>query len=404
MRLVDIMSRDVLTISIERTVAQAAEEMAERGCGAILVEDHGQLVGIFTERDILTRIVARGRDPKTTPVGFAMSSDPVYLALDATTDVDGALEIMETRRFRHLPILDGKKIVGIVSLRDLMHQRAVDLTRERDDRTRKLIDVNAELQLRNQELTEQSMRRVVAEKLAAVSTLCLGVANELDAPLRALTSASVDLAQFAERALDDEGVARHVSVTRGRAREAAAVTLHILSRLRNFSQGGGLGGVRPVSITSCLEEIVATYRNIAPPRVEFVLTLGDTSAIWAVEEEIRLAFMCLLDNALQAVAERGTDYKHGKICITTWAAKNGGVVVDLADNGVGLPEDVVPRVFEPFFTTRGDRGTGLGASAAFGIVQRHGGSLEVASKLGEGSSFRVALPKGKAPIEVADPE
>ena len=101
-------------------------------------------------------------------------------------------------------------------------------------------------------------------------------------------------------------------------------------------------------------------------------------------------FLNLLVNAMQAI--EATHREDGRIAIDT-RSKGREVVVEITDNGCGIPADVLPRIFDPFFTTKavGD-GTGLGLSITHGIVQDHGGRLEVESTPGQGTCFRVILP------------
>jgi signal transduction histidine kinase len=96
----------------------------------------------------------------------------------------------------------------------------------------------------------------------------------------------------------------------------------------------------------------------------------------------------LLMNAKHALAGR----PFGRITVET-LAQRGGVELHVSDNGPGIPEEIQDRIFDPFFTTKGpDQGTGLGLSIAFDIVREHGGSLEIASRPGEGARFIVRLP------------
>ncbi len=99
------------------SVRDAAMTMAERRIGAVLVVEDGRLVGIFTERDVVTRVVARGGDPDRTTLGEVMTPDPDTIGPDDS--VAYALERMSQAGYRHLPVIDGGELIGIVSIRDL---------------------------------------------------------------------------------------------------------------------------------------------------------------------------------------------------------------------------------------------------------------------------------------------
>jgi CBS domain-containing protein len=104
--------------------------MVERNIGAVPVLRDGQLEGIFSERDLMKRVVAEGRDTKTTRVEDVMTSDPLVVCPEES--VDSCMVLMRNHGFRHLPICDGKKLRGLVSLRDLLLR---DLS-EKDDEVR----------------------------------------------------------------------------------------------------------------------------------------------------------------------------------------------------------------------------------------------------------------------------
>jgi CBS domain-containing protein len=107
----------IVTVSPDTPVSDAAREMTRRRIGAVLVTEDGELQGIFTERDALTRVLAAGRNPDTTLLGEVMTRDPDTIA--PTETVAFALSMMNERGYRHLPVVEGDRIVGIVSIRDL---------------------------------------------------------------------------------------------------------------------------------------------------------------------------------------------------------------------------------------------------------------------------------------------
>jgi two-component system NtrC family sensor kinase len=109
--------------------------------------------------------------------------------------------------------------------------------------------------------------------------------------------------------------------------------------------------------------------------------------------QLKQVFMNLLMNAYQAIAERvGQSGETGEIRLST-RRREDGILIEVSDTGVGIPPENLGRIFDPFFTTKEvGVGTGLGLSTSFGIVQRHGGTIDVRSEPGEGSSFEVFLP------------
>jgi len=129
MKLINSIIGDRETVTIERSslVRAAARLMADRKIGAVPVLDGERLVGIFSERDVLTRVVAAGCDPDATPVGDVMSSELVVA--DPAESYEACLSRMREAHVRHVIVLDQGRLAGIVSLRDLL---AVDI-HEKDE-------------------------------------------------------------------------------------------------------------------------------------------------------------------------------------------------------------------------------------------------------------------------------
>ncbi len=114
----DVMSRKVLTVFEDEMVLQAVKNMDTARVGCVLVMDKGQhVVGIFTERDLMTKVVAPEKDPKKMPVSEAMTKDPQTLSSDMP--ILTAFQLLHNSSFRHVPVMDDSKLVGILSVRDL---------------------------------------------------------------------------------------------------------------------------------------------------------------------------------------------------------------------------------------------------------------------------------------------
>jgi len=129
-----IASRETVTVDSATSVLDAARVMSAQHIGAVPVVDGERLSGIFTERDVMARIVAEGREPRSTPIGDVMSTDLVVTEITETCEV--CLARMQQARVRHVIVLDKGRLAGIVSLRDLM---AADL----DDKAEAISLLNA---------------------------------------------------------------------------------------------------------------------------------------------------------------------------------------------------------------------------------------------------------------------
>lgn len=118
-RLKDILQeRAWFSAEIGQTVAEVARVMAARNVGAILVLEHGELRGVFSERDLMTRVVAAGLDPAQTPVEKVMSTH--LSTIQETATIEEAMQLMRQYNCRHLPVMRGSQVTGFISMRDLM--------------------------------------------------------------------------------------------------------------------------------------------------------------------------------------------------------------------------------------------------------------------------------------------
>jgi CBS domain-containing protein len=123
-----VKDRKVYSVEATRTVLEAARYMMEHNVGAVPVLRNGELVGILSERDIMNRVVAVGRTPGTTAVSEVMTANPRAVAADES--IEECLFVMREFGFRHLPIVDGKELKGLVSLRDVLMHHAAELERQ----------------------------------------------------------------------------------------------------------------------------------------------------------------------------------------------------------------------------------------------------------------------------------
>ncbi len=129
-----IRNRKIHSLQASETVRTAALYMTQCNIGAIPVMDEGRLAGVFSERDMLTRVVAAMRDPEMTRVRDVMTTEPFIVGPDDT--VERCMLAMKHHGFRHLPVCDGEKLIGFVSLRDLLlhdlDEKEVDLKMMRE--------------------------------------------------------------------------------------------------------------------------------------------------------------------------------------------------------------------------------------------------------------------------------
>jgi signal transduction histidine kinase len=231
---------------------------------------------------------------------------------------------------------------------------------------------------------EAEGRLVHAAKLAAVGEMAAGIAHELNNPL-------TTVAGFAELLLDETpaGAANRADLE---------MVLHeslrargVVRRLLDFARQGERTRAR-TDMNEILDDVLAlTTHFIHTSGVRLEVRRGENiPRISADANQLKQVLLNLVHNALQAMPAGGDL----QIAISQ-KPRDGRdwVVIDVADNGIGIDPKDIDRIFEPFFTTRGRHGgTGLGLSVTYGIVSDHGGTIEVESKPGEGARFSVWLP------------
>ena len=121
-------TREFYYVSPDTPVREAAEYMSERNIGAVCVLDGTRLIGILSERDMMNRVIAAGLDPEKTTVSEVMTKKPVVV--EAKECCHDCLTVMKTAGVRHLPVIDGDKLLGMVSLRDLLQADLTDKEEE----------------------------------------------------------------------------------------------------------------------------------------------------------------------------------------------------------------------------------------------------------------------------------
>ena len=123
-----LQNRELFCVDERQTVAEVAQRMAELHCGAILVLNDADLRGVFSERDLMNRVVLERLDPESTPVSEVMST--AIATIDELASIEDAMEMMQAHNCRHLPVTRGSRVVGFLSMRDVMHFELARKTEE----------------------------------------------------------------------------------------------------------------------------------------------------------------------------------------------------------------------------------------------------------------------------------
>ncbi|UCE85848.1 MAG: hypothetical protein JSU66_16210 [Deltaproteobacteria bacterium] len=233
-------------------------------------------------------------------------------------------------------------------------------------------------------LRETKLRARAAEQLASVGTLVAGLAHEIGTPMGVIQGH----AELLESSAGDER-------SRWRAHTIGEQVGRISEIIRTLlSMAKPRPPVREsVSIASVLDTTLSFMtEKLRSRKVDLVRKFQTVPEIEGDHEKLQQLFLNLFLNAIDAMPEGGT------LCVCLCPGANGSVVVDVEDTGVGIKREVAKKIFEPFYTTKeAGRGSGLGLMVARGIVHEHDGEIEVTSRPGHGSVFRIEFPAPHAP-------
>lgn len=241
-----------------------------------------------------------------------------------------------------------------------------------------------ELEQANRELEQAQHRVIESERRRAISDIAAGVAHDFNNLLGAILG-NAQLIQLAESLEEAAGMAETIEIA---ARDAAT----IVRRIQEFTRSREAVDRAPIDVRSLIESAI----NITRPRwrdeaqlhgsvIEVRSECAPVAPVFGVESELREVLINLIMNAVDAMPEGGA-------LTIGCRQERDRVAIYVRDTGQGMGPDVLTRAGQPFFTTKGSRGTGLGLAVSQGIVQRHGGELLLDSVEGQGTTVTMCVP------------
>ena len=228
------------------------------------------------------------------------------------------------------------------------------------------------------ELKDAKDQLVRAEKLQALGEMAAGVAHDFNNVL----SAILGRAQMLEIMLKDPNHLRSVEVIAKAALDGAGT----VRRIQAFAKEKPENPLRPVTLNPIVRDAIerATPLAVSPKRaVDLLMDLGEVPKVLGDAVELREALTNLINNGMDAMPHGGR--------LTVRTGTDGGPWFEVEDTGIGMDQETANKIFDPFFSTKGDQGSGLGLSVTYAIVQRHGGRFEVDSARNRGTRIRVYL-------------
>jgi PAS domain S-box-containing protein len=245
------------------------------------------------------------------------------------------------------------------------------------------------------EQKEERERAARADKLRALGQLASGVAHDFNNSLAAI----LGRAQLLRRQINDPALVRNLDIIQTAAEDAAAT----VRRIQTFARKSAVKEFEMVDVASLLNDAVEITRTrwqnearIRGLEYEVKLNAEKEQFTYGSASELREVFVNMIVNAVDAMP-RG-----GRLLITC-RRKDDRLQLHFSDNGMGMAEDVQQKIFEPFFSTKGAQGTGLGLSVSYSIIERHSGSISVVSEVGSGTNFMIDLPAAAAESSSEEP-
>jgi two-component system NtrC family sensor kinase len=327
-----------------------------------------------------------------------------------------------------LDAVDGAYVQAEADARVTEHALDV-MSRELTQRNRELRDQLAEKLETEAALTREKEEQAVlirkletahnqllqSEKLASIGQLAAGVAHEINNPIGYVNSNLTTLGGYIEQLLqlldvyknaetalpDDSPELRGIATAKESAdleflkkdvldllkesSDGIARVRRIVQDLKDFSHSDQ-GQWMPVDLHRGLDSTLNVVNNEIKYKAMVVKEYGELPLVNCLPSQLNQVFMNLLVNAAHAIEAQGT------ITLRT-GATGEEVWIEIEDTGCGIPEQIRTRIFDPFYTTKPvGKGTGLGLSISYGIIQKHGGRIDLESEVGKGSTFRIFLP------------
>lgn len=307
----------------------------------------------------------------------------------------------------------GRDVTEKLAMQAKLRDYAQNLENLVKSRTREIQERNRELEAALKQLQEAQVQLLQSEKMATIGQLAAGVAHEINNPIGFINSNLTTLKKYTSN------IREYCGETSRLLDSGDSSSLDEIRKLKKFKKIDfileDIGSVIEESIegTERVKSIVLDLKDFSHQdrrdlseydlnkgikstlnivwnelkyKAEVIQELQDLPLIKCYPQQINQVLMNLLVNAAQAIVEKGR--------ITVRSRQDDGfVIVEIADNGCGIPPENLNKIFEPFFTTKEvGKGTGLGLSLSYNIIEKHGGRIEVESELGVGTLFRVRLP------------
>ena len=299
-----------------------------------------------------------------------------------------------------LPESSGDEIGSLAASFNRMTAELKKAQAENQDWTRRLEE---RVRQKTEELERAYRQLVQSEKMASLGKLAAVVAHEINNPLAGILTYSKLVSRLTDRAVEKKDLAaearNYLQIIEGESRRCGTIVKNLLTFARQAPLNPQKNDLNSI-VERCLL-LVGHKMDLQNIDLEKDLA-HDLPSLYCDAGQVQQALLALLMNAVEAMPQGG----RLRVRTSFDPARRWGRV-SVSDEGTGISPDVLPHIFEPFFTTKEEgKGVGLGLAIAFGIIQQHGGNIEVVSTSQKGTTFTVLLPEEASrglPAEAAPP-
>jgi len=316
----------------------------------------------------------------------------------------GLKSFEKTDNFVQLPVKT-KTEIGLLT--SAFNEMSLKIFQTRNDLKKKI----KELEMANNDLKEAQTKLVHSAKMTSLGQLVAGVAHELNNPIGFIYSNTSHLKDYSEKLfqiieaseespqklaqlkdeLDYEYIKKDLPQLIKSCQDGAQRTRDIVLGLRNFSRLEE-AQLKEIDLRESLDTTLELLKGEIKNRIQINKQYEPIPMVTCYASQINQVLMNILSNALQAIQGSGQIWI-STLPIRASSNQTGRVQISIQDSGMGMSPDVLEKIFEPFFTTKGvGQGTGLGLSISYGIIQNHGGEIQVRSEKGVGTEFTLIIP------------
>jgi signal transduction histidine kinase len=366
-----------------------------------IIDSFGKRVGMlyvgflerpFTEAKYTTLIIVACAflfmTAASVPI-FLRWARSIFMPLERVTDTISKVEAGDLGARTHLPALNdeiGRVASHLDHLLGQLQERDRELRVWNEELNARVAERTRELELANRQLEATTKQLVISEKLAAIGEITAGVAHEINNPI-AVMQGNLDVVRTL-MGPQAEAAKTEFNLLDAQIHRISQIVTKLLQFAKPEEYAGYVERNAPGAVVSDCMPLVRHLLSKA--QIEIVRSDSAARLVLMNRTELQQVIVNLIVNAIHAMPDGGT------LTLSSSDADfdgKAGVVIEVADTGVGMTPEIVQKIFDPFFTTKRQQGTGLGLSISQTLVTRQGGRIAVDSTPGKGTSFAIWLPE-----------